>query len=74
MFRASFILVRSGVGYLLALIGVVGGLSVALQIRSRVIHRRLHLGCCFVVEPVGRMVLLMGVAAEEIAKGGPTSV
>jgi len=68
------ILVRSGVGYLLALIGVFGGLSVALQLGPGLLIVAFILVAVLLWNLWDAWVLLMGVADEEIAKGAPTSV
>ena len=67
-------LVRSGVGYLLALIGVFGGLSVVLRLGPGLFIVAFILVAVLLWNLWDAWVLLMGVADEEIAKGGPTSV
>jgi hypothetical protein len=68
------ILMRSGVGYLLAVIGGLGGLSVALQTGPGLFIVALILVGLLLWNLWDAWVLLMGVADEEITKGGPTSL
>lgn len=63
-------LVRSGGGYLLALIGVFGGLSVALRFGPGLFIVAFILIAILLWNLWDAWVLLMGVADEEIAKGG----
>lgn len=67
-------LVRSGVGYLLAVIGVFGGLSVVLQLGPGLFIVAFILVGLLLWNLWDAWVLLMGVADDEIAKGGPNSV
>jgi hypothetical protein len=61
-------LVRFGVGYLLALIGVFGGLSVALRLGRGLFIVAFILVAVLLWNLWDAWVLLMGVADEEIAK------
>ncbi|HSS94637.1 MAG TPA: hypothetical protein VLR46_11695 [Candidatus Dormibacteraeota bacterium] len=63
-------LVRVGVGYLLALIGVAGGLSVSFEVGPGLFIVAFIMIAILLWNLWDAWVLLMGVADEEIAKGG----
>ncbi len=66
-------LVRSGGGYLLALIGGLGGLSVALRAGPGLFIVAFILVAVLLWNLWDAWILLMGVADEEIAKGRPAN-
>ena len=67
------VLARTGVGYLLALIGVLGGLSVTLQIGPGLFVVAFILIALLLWNLWDAWVLLMGVADEEMAQGATTA-